>query len=203
MGECEREVMPDKAFVIFQVSKLESTASRSKSMAAQIYQNILNELKKITPKLELATKNYTTVPEYQWKKSQKVFKGHRTLITLKVTTSEIKEIASIIDIALKQKFTSSVGPSSFITTELYKKNYNECLVLAAIDAKGKAQQLVKSLGVKLGGPIEITEQFSSNNNFEPLPRGQMMMKAADNSTPELKYENQKISLKVNVIFSLI
>ncbi|MCB9095052.1 MAG: SIMPL domain-containing protein [Halobacteriovoraceae bacterium] len=206
-GECQKKLEPDRVRLFFTIDYTDKNQSKSSSKANQIYTQLKSEVNNQSLKdLELNTNQYTVQPVYNWIKGKKNFEGYQTLITLQVTTSDLKKSGSLFQIANKLGNTQIQGPNPFVSAKKYKENYRECLKVASQDALEKANVLAKSLGAKVGKPLSIVDSVQTPGQPRPMHYKMMMSDSARVATheqaPDIEFAKQDIKMNITVSFEL-
>lgn len=203
-GSAGKEVVPDKAVLTL------SVMSEGKEAKAVQDQNSLkmNDVMKALKDAGLDTKDiettqYTLYPGDEWDQtSQKnVRKGYRAENMIQVTIKDISRAGEILDVAVKSG-VNTVNNVAFMLSEAKEKEVKDALVKeASVQARAKAQNLAKGLGVSVGKVLFVTE-----TSYNPGPwyyntfnKAAVMESAAP--TP-LSPASVKISLQVNVDFEI-
>jgi uncharacterized protein YggE len=135
-----------------------------------------------------------------WENNKSVNKGFKTRISLTVKTSTIDKAGDLLVLGGNVEAIQVSGPNPYLSKEMTKKNYLDCLKIATSDAKLKANELASSLDRKLGEAIKISEGMSSS--YQPQPRHEMMMAKSMDATPDISLGKSEISVQVQVQFKL-
>ena len=202
IGECKQKVQPDRMAVSFVVETLKDTVEAATEQANKKYNDLLAKLKALKLKdAEYNTFEYSSAPYKVYENRKHVFKGYKTRIGLRVSTSEMDKAGKVIQTGstIGQEFIE--GPSPYVSDEKIKKNYDKCLVIASNNAKEKAQVLAKSLDVVLGKAFNVKEAKSSHPVYgsESL----FMAKSSGNAAPaQIEFGKKVIELKLEVYFTI-
>jgi uncharacterized protein YggE len=127
---------------------------------------------------------------------------------LEVVTSEFTKMSEVLKLVANNNAISIGGLNNFLSLGLIGTTEKKCLELAALDGRGKAEVLAKTLGAKLGQIIQI-DQAPKRSAHQPMPviRTMQMMGAKGGaemeSAPELNSSSLDYSLEVFLTFKLI
>jgi uncharacterized protein YggE len=171
-GSASVLVDPDIAIITIGVI----TQDKDNKIAAE--ENFKNTEKIITA-LETAgikeknikTQTYYVEPQYDYIDENQVFKAYTVVNNLKVIIEDITKVGNIIDVSLKNG-VNKINNISFATSN-YSLYYNKALAFAIKDAKLKAINISKTIGVIINDiPRNITEKnheiSSEVNKFSVL-----------------------------------
>lgn len=200
-GKCDMKVIPDRGSISFTAENQSKDQQEAvKNTTAQIEQlkEYIKELK--LGDLELKNSQYNVYPVREYEKDRIVDKGYRASLSLDVTTSEIKRIGEAMMKASKAGITNVGQLATFLSLEKSQHEYLKCLDVAAEDAKGKAQQLAKKLGFKLGDVIALNEVPETPRT--PVPVGVMMKGISADSAPQIESGTQNYSTNIQVTFGI-
>lgn len=167
-GNCQLKVTPDRGSVTFTA---ENQSKDQKEAVNKTNEQIEHLKKKIhtldLPHLELQNTQYQVLPIREYEKDRYVDKGLRAILSLEVTTSDISRLGQVMAEASKLGVQNVGSLKTFLSLEKSKKEYLNCLDIAAEDARGKAQKLAHKLGFKIGDVMNLIETPT-------LPRGPVM-----------------------------
>lgn len=204
-GKCKKNILPDRVSVTITIEELNKKQSISSERATNKYNDLLKQVKALKLKnAEYETTEYRVFPHKPWENRKQVFKGYKTRIGLKISTSEMDKAGKLLSIGndYGQDFVS--GPDSFVSDSLYDKSYNSCLKTAMIDAKDKGSILAKSSGRKLGKVLAIREGSAPVHHPRPMYKSARMEMASASSAPapQIEYSKQKINVALSVYFGI-
>lgn len=203
-GECEKEVEPDRVFVMFALEELADSVQKSTEKANERYNQLVSAVKKMKLKdARLSTSEYSTSPVREYENNKYVFKGYRTRIGLKVATSEMDRAGKILQAGGELGQESIHGPNPFVSVQKSKKVYEECLKEASANATSKAMLLAKSLNVKLGKAFRVEEEGQRDYGPAPMPY-KVMAKSVQGAheAPQIEYGKEVIKVKLMVSFGI-
>ncbi|MCO4753152.1 MAG: SIMPL domain-containing protein [Bacteriovoracaceae bacterium] len=202
IGECKQRVQPDRLAISFVVETLKDSVDASTAQANKKYNTLLENLKALKLKnAEFDTFEYSSAPYKVYENRKNVFKGYKTRIGLKVSTSEMDKAGEIFQVGsiIGQEFIQ--GPNPYVSDNLAKKTYEKCLVIASNDAKDKAQVLAKSLDVVLGKAFNVKESVSNRPTYKS--NSIMNMAESVSSAPaKIEFGKSDIELKLEVYFTI-
>lgn len=207
-GKCKKNISPDRVSVTITVEQLDKKQAASSEKATKKYNNILKQAKSMKLKnAEYETTEYRVFAHNPWENRKQVFKGYKTRISLKISTSEMNKAGALLSLGNKLGLDSVRGPDSFVSDELYDKVYKNCLKIALKDAKDKGAILAAASGRKLGKVIAIKEG-SGGYQHPPTPlyksaRMEMAMDARASAPPaQIEYGKQSINMSLSVYFDI-
>lgn len=149
-GNSEIAVSPDEAEAWVGYSVVKDTAEEAQNEVNEIISAMMDGYDQAgIDKVE--TENLNLYEERTWTQDEgsKVV-GWRASQTLKVTTTDLDAVGSIVDIAVNNG-ANQVNNINFKLSEAKEKQYKqEALAKASADAKEKAEVIADSLGVRLG-----------------------------------------------------
>ena len=172
------------------------TENNELRQAQQENSNIMNRV--IGSLLELGierenikTTSYNIFPQYDYVEGKQLFRGYKVTNAITITTTNIDQAGSIIDVAV-QNGVNSVSNIKF-DVENEQLEYRKALSLALRDALAKAQSMAKTMQLQLDPhPIKISEVaneqpvaypiFSTMERgaSTPIEQGQITIKAVVN-----------------------
>lgn len=199
-GNCEIKVTPDRGSIVFTAeNQFKDQKTAVKKTNDQI-NSLKEEIKKLGLKdLELKNTNYAVYPVRDYEKERYVDKGIRASLGLEVTTSEITRIGDAMMKASQMGIQNVGSLITFLSLEKSQQEYLKCLDIAADDAKGKARQLAKKLGFKIGDVILLNEV---PNMPRPIPEHRVAMKSMMDSAPQIEAGTQNYSTNIQITFSI-
>jgi hypothetical protein len=201
--ECEPDIM---SIIIEIIGEDYSSAVVARDEAAFIIDQVLKSLEDIgILKENIETSSYTIESKYEWENSRRVFKGYEAIVIMKITLKDFDNSGQVID--------ACVEADAFIDEiifELSNEKINEMKTIvmadAAVDAKIKAEAVVKTLGYELGNvksvniedysykPYTYKPYFSGDNVYYPV---------SSPSQTAILPGDLTISACVNVVFEII
>lgn len=174
-GSSEIKVQPDEAEVWAGISIVKDSAEEAQSEANKVINAIIDGLRyKGFEEKDIQTESLSLYEESTWTQEEgsKVI-GWRASQTVKVKTTDMSKVGSIVDIAVKNG-ANQINNINFGLSEAKEQEYKQtALAEASKNAKSKAETIAQSLGVKLGKIKSVSE-----SNFDYRPYMYAMEKAA-------------------------
>jgi hypothetical protein len=163
---------------------------------------------------DIKTTNYSVSPQYDWVQKpcpqpqygcpggEQKLRGFQVTQTVSVKVRDNTDKAGDILAAAGSKGATDIGALNFINDEEDKLK-DEARAKAIADAKSKADELAKQLGVTI---VRVVN-FSEDGGYMPQPMFQrmekaVMMDASAGSAPELPVGENKIQSNVTVVFEI-
>lgn len=204
-GKCEIKVTPDRGSIQLNTEKVAPSSAAALDEVTKKIDAAKASIQKMNLKdLELRTTHLQLNRHSEWENNKSVFKGFRAALGLEVTTSDIKQLGSVMAEAAKLGLTGTDSFNTFLSLEKSRKEYLKCLDIAAIDAKKKAEQLAKTLNNDIGEVESIIESPAVMHRPQPL----MMMaeasmaKSMDAAAPAIEVGDQTFQASVQVVYRL-
>jgi len=178
IGTAMRNVNPDKAVIVFDVSTLADNATLSSSENAKRVDNIKAGLMALGVSTnDIKTLSYRIDPEYDYYYECPgkviiysdpykgcIYKtnvtGYRTTHAISVDINKIENAGKAIDTISKESNVTIQSISFTLKDETRNEVEKELLAKAALDAKKKAEKIAQGLSVSLGKPISVSTQYS-------------------------------------------
>jgi hypothetical protein len=202
-GQYSMDVAPDVAFVYLGITNDALTAKEAGEKNAQVMDKVKKALINAgVNKKDIEVSNYYLNPKYNWRSGSSTIIGHTASHTLKVKTTDIKEVGKLIDAALGAGANRVNNVQFDLSKEKRQKVNQEILGKAAQDARSKAKILATSLDAKLGKVITITE---NSYNYRPYYRTMdnvVSMGKAEIAPTQINPREVKTSANVQVVFEL-
>ena len=205
-GTCKKDILPDRVSVTITIEELHKKQKVSSERASEKYNKLLKTVKALKLKnAEYSTTEYRVFPHKPWVNRKQVFKGYKTRISLKVSTSEMDKSGKLLSLgnSIGQDYVS--GPDSFVSDSLYDKTYRDCLKTAMGDAQSKAKIIAQSASRKLGKVMAVSESQKTIQPPRPMykaARMEMMADSSGASAPNIQFGKNKIHVLLSVFFDL-
>ena len=203
-GSCNIKVTPDRGTITFTAenqSKNQQEAVKKTNDQINILKKQISDLK--LEGLDLKNSNYSVYPVREYEKERYIDRGTKVSLTLEVTTSEIGRIGETMILATKNNIQLVGQLSTFLSPEKSQAEYLNCLDIAAIDAKNKAQQIGRKLGFKIGDVLHVNESPSIP---QPYFRGAQALAFSDAGgaieKTTIEAGQQQFSTTLQVTFSI-
>jgi hypothetical protein len=164
-GKGEVFVKPDIAKISISMEKEAVSVTEAQNQATESINKITSFLKEsLVEDKDIKTTNYNIYPRYDWiEKIGRVFRGYVVNQTLEIKIRKIDKTGEVLA-GITQAGANQVGGVSF-TIDDEEAVKREARQKAITDAKTKAEQLAKDLGVKL---VRLVS-FSENGGSYPIP----------------------------------
>ncbi|MGY5355689.1 SIMPL domain-containing protein [Wenyingzhuangia sp. IMCC45467] len=214
----EVEVTPDIASTNISITKTNKNADDLKEIILDISKNLNHKLLKLKiDKKDIQTSNIQINKEYDWVKSEKVFKGYRASISTSVTFRDLKNLEKIYADLLSNEDITVNG----IQYDYSKKEEaeNDAYIKALSNANILADKLSKEIEnrPKLltsdNKKVKIIINSISNNGESPTPSPRPVMyktnvsfEASDNmATPSIDINAGTITYvkSLTVVYQLL
>jgi len=158
-GSSELTVKPDKAEVWAGISIVKDTAQEAQNEANKVVNDIIDGLRyKGISEQDISTENLNLNEERTWtdKEGSKLV-GWRATQTLKIKTTDLTKVGEIVDVAATNG-ANQINNIQFELSDVKDKEYRKQAISEATqDARGKAEAIAESLGVKLGKIKTVSE----------------------------------------------
>lgn len=174
VGEGKIEVTPDVAFVDAGITVNNvATVDEAQKLIDQTNQKILQALRKLgIDKGDIKTTNYSINPNYSFEGDTNRIVGYNGNVTITIKVRNIRNVSSVLEAAAASGANQIQGVRYSIDNpqSLREQARNKAIQ----NAKDQANQLAKSLGIRLGRVVNIVE--SSPN--QPAPFTQRFQESA-------------------------
>lgn len=202
VGEGKVEAIPDTAYVEAGISVIGATTTQeAQDKIDKINNAIIENVKKLgIAKADIKTSNYSINPDYSYDSKDNKISGYNGSVSVSIKVKDKKIISQVIDEATKAGANQINGLRYAIENpNIFREQARQ----KAIDnAKLEANKLAKTLGIKLGGIINIVESGSTNDPIQPMYAKSMnsMGGGAAEIAPTLEEGSQTISSTVTLYF---
>ncbi|MCG8482111.1 MAG: SIMPL domain-containing protein [Clostridia bacterium] len=197
-GEYSVEVAPNVAYLTMAVETSAKTAEAAQKSNAEKMDNVYKKLKALgIDEKQITTNNYNIYPDYDWIENQgQVLKGYNVSNQIKVETSDLDKVSSILDVAVKEGINRVTSVSFGVTDSVQKTEYQKALKEAVKNAEEKAKAIASVHGTKLDKPFKVSEvsNISIARNYMSYNLKEDMA-----ATP-INPDDVKISATVEVIY---
>ena len=197
-GQGVVSVTPDIAHINIGVETENKDASIAQSENAKMMTRVKNAiLKEGVKEDDMQTMNYSIYKTSNYFNDRDPEDVYRATNTLKVTVRDLDKLGDLIDVASKSG-ANQINSIRF-TVEDEEKYYQEALVLAMNNAKGKADAILGSMNKKAGTPVKISESSFGGGLYRETGAIAFSAKADMNnySTP-IQAGDIEVSANVNV-----
>jgi uncharacterized protein YggE len=202
-GEGSVRVRPDSARIRFGVSNEGGSASEIAQDNATRMSSVMDAVKKVigdAAGVEIRTEAVTLAPIYAGtNRGRSAVSGYRANNTVHISIRDLDQrgsgfIAGIIEQATKAGANEISGPEFLVFNDA--KPLVEARVNAIEDARTKAETYAKTLNVRLGRVLTVTEV---ERGHRPMP---MMARAQADSSPPIETGTNEIIARVTVMWEL-
>ncbi|NDF13830.1 DUF541 domain-containing protein [bacterium] len=202
-GECNLEVEPDRASVVFIAENQSQDAKSAIQKATSLHEKLRSRLKasKIAD-LELSSVEYSVQEVTAWENNRNVSKGYSCRIGLKAVTRDAKALGDVIAIAADAGIQNTHGMQMYLSDERSLEEKKKCIAIAVKNAREKAEQAVKALGARLGPVESISERGASSTGPVPMAREAFALKGSAMAAPVLDAPRQAVHHEVDATFSI-
>jgi uncharacterized protein len=200
-GTGDALAVPDIATFSFSVTETAKTVKDAQDSATKKINDALAVVRATgIAEKDIQTSNYNVYPKYEWDKFKNVFTGYEVDQTI---TIKVRKIETAGDLVTK---IGTTGVSNISGVQFEVDNRDQFVAQARdkaiTDAKAKAKELAKQLGVRLGAIISFNE-----NGSYPVYNMAMekAMGASDSSAPravELPAGQTKITSNVSISYEI-
>lgn len=195
----------DIAVTTIGYSNTNKDVAKAQTENKKVMDQVMNELKKIGVVEKDMQSNYTIYPDYTYTpdKGQEL-KGYRVSNQLTIKIRDLQKITEILNLAGKYGATE-VGGLNF-TIDDTENLKTEARDKALADAKLKAVNLAKSLGVRLGNIVSFNEYESGAGDYYALAKSSYstMAEGGGMTAPEAVASGSKdVTMNVNLTFEIL
>jgi len=164
-GNAELTVDPDEAEVWVGVSFVNDTAEEAQNKVNKVINDVIDGLRyKGFTEDNMETTQLSLYEEYSWDDGTRKSIGWRATQTLKVKTSDMNKVGTIVDVAVNNGANQIENINFGLSEEKEQEYKKQALTEAAKNAKEKAETIADSLGVRLGKIKTVSE---SNYYYAP------------------------------------
>ncbi len=155
-GEGIVNVTPDMAYINIGVETENADASVAQSENAKLMTSVKKAIMNAgIEEDDLQTMNYSIYKTFNYFDDREREEVYKASNTLKVTVRDLDNLGDLIDVASKSG-ANQINSIQF-TVEDEEAYYQEALVLAMSNAKGKANAILGTMDKKAGMPVRISE----------------------------------------------
>jgi uncharacterized protein YggE len=155
-GEGVVNVTPDMAYINIGVATEDKDASAAQAENAKLMTSVKEAIMNAgIDEDDMQTMNYSIYKSYNYFDDREREEVYKVSNTLKVTVHDLDNLGDLIDVASKSG-ANQINSIQF-TVEDEDAYYQEALVLAMDNAKGKANAILGTMDREAGVPVSITE----------------------------------------------
>jgi len=203
-GKADRQVAPDTASISFFVTKRGQDQKQIADFINKKTKNITATVREegIAQK-DIKTTNYSLNPEYNWSDGERKFTGYRAQQNITITVRDLLKAPKVLARVAEQRVDNISGPNMYV--DKLDDIKDDLRSEAIADAKSKANELARELGVKVSKIVSFSEE--GNNNYQPRMMAKMAF-AEDASfgapieAPEINPGEEKITKTVSITFKI-
>ena len=146
------EYYPDRVAVIASFEAVALTPAEALVKLANSSDPFVEGLKAMG--LNASLSSFGISAQYSYERGQKVFKGYKAWLSLKVELDDFKLAGGVVGLAAKCG-AKDVDVYTYASKALLERAYLRALEMAARDAKLRGEAVAKGLGLTLGQPLEV------------------------------------------------
>lgn len=200
VGEGKVEVVPDTAKVDVGVTvQKAATVEAAQSEIDKTNNAIIEAMKGLgIDKKNIQTSNYSIYPAYDYSSGNEKPDGFSGNVTISIKTNKVAQVSQVIEAATKAGANQVQGTT--FQVENPDKYREEARNEAIANAKEQANQLAKSLGIKLGKVVNIVEYSPSSSGPVPMYDMATSARGMGGGGPSIEAGSQEISSVVTLYF---
>lgn len=212
-GHGEVIAVPDVAVFTFDVRQESEKVEGAQSVATEKINKISELLEEAGIKEEdIKTISYNVYPQYDWVPAtnclnrfdcggKQELRGYEVSQSTKVKVRDITEAGELIT-KVGELGVSNISGLQFVIDE-DKDLKEEARDLAIEDAKEKAENRAKSLGVKLGDLVSFYEENQNGRyGYDMMQESAVINKASDSIAPVLSPGETEVVSDISIIFEI-
>ena len=201
-GQSEFKYKPDQAEVWIGISIVKVTAEDAQSEANIVINDIIDGLRyKGITEDDISTEQLSLYEERRWEGGKSTVVGWRATQTLKVKTTDLSKVGTIVDVAVNNGANRINNINFGLSPALEAEYKKQALAEATKNAREKAETLAESLGVKLGDIKSVSE-----SNYYYRPYAYTMEKAvgmdAVAEAAQILPQDVTVTGNVNIIYKI-
>ena len=199
-GEGKAVGIPDVGLISLSVLSEKNTAKEVMQDNAIKMNDIIKFIKDSGVEVkDVQTSGYYLNPRYDWQNGNRVFRGYDLTSTLSVKIRNIDKISEIIDGAVSRG-ANQIGNIQFIINDEAQLK-NEARDKAIAQAKDKAQQIAKSVGLTLGKIVSFSENNGTAIYPQPLYMDKGIAAGGGGATRPWNKGVKKLTLTLRLVLS--
>lgn len=201
-GTGSAEAIPDRAYLRMSIVAREPTLAAAQKKSGSVTAKVLA----MTDRLKVDRKRVDTTgasvrPDYRWNRDreEQELRGYIAERQITVDVRDLEKLAELVEGAVSAG-VNQVSPPQLDSSKR-RQAYREALDNAAADARSNAEQLAKSLGMKLGPVMQV----NAGANYPPSPAPQvraMAMAAEGDAMATYNAGDLSFNTTISVIFEL-
>jgi len=204
-GKAEKQVAPDTASLSFFVTKRGSDQKAVANFVNKKTKSVTAALaKEGIAKKDIKTTNYSLNPEYSWNDGERKFKNYRAQQNITVTVRDVTKAPEVLARIAELRVDNISGPNMYIDK---LDDIKDALRAEAItDAKTKAKELARELGVRVEKIVSFSENGAKNEYQPRMFKTMALSESADFGAPieapEINPGEEKIVKTVTIVFKI-
>jgi len=199
-GSSEMTFDPNEAEVWAGISVVKVTAEDAQNEANKVINAIIDGLryKGFTEK-DISTEQLSLYEEYRWEDNTNKVVGWRATQILKVKTTDLTKVGTIVDVAVNNGATNIQNINFGLSNDKEQEYKAKALAEATASARAKAETIAKSLGVKLGKIQSVSE---SNFYYTPYryAMAEMAGSAAVKEAATVLPQKVDVSAQISLVY---
>jgi len=193
-GLASTSVIPDTASMSIGVITQEATAKEASERNAASTNNVTGALKNLgLLDKEIQTSSISIQPVYNYTRDVPVIVGYSASNNMLITTRNLDKLGDIMDRSIASGANQVSGISFMVSDEKQKEIFGELLSVAVNDAKSRANDLAKSLNVKI-------TNVKTSSIIEGTPVFPVMAALAEKTATPIQPGESRITLSVQVTY---
>lgn len=203
-GMYETDVHPDESEIFLLITTTHESSAEAQRENKEISNKVIGALKGYgIDENDIETISYTLQKRSFWdyEHSKEVDRGYEQQHTLKVTTRQLENVGSIVDLAVENGVNNVQNIQFVLSNERQAELKTELLTYATKNAKEKAEALANAVDQDIGEALTISE----NTYFGgPWMYQGLAAKAESASMEDVVIEPQDVHVQstVNIVFEL-
>lgn len=176
-GHSELTFKPNKAEVSAGFSIVKDNAADAQNEANKVVNDIIDGLRyKGIQESDIATEQLNLYEEKVWENNEYISKGWRATQTLRIKTSDLTKVGTIVDVCTKNGANQINSIDFGLTPDKEQEYKTQALADATKNAKDKAETIAEASGATLGNIKTISE---SNYFYRPYAYSMTKTAGAD------------------------
>ncbi len=200
-AEGEFKIMPDIAYITAGVTsngKKQADVDKENRKKIDSLMNALEE-NGIQEK-DIRTISYNVFPIRDYESTTNKIVGYEVQNYIEITLKDISKVGDILDVCA-QAGANDTGSVRFDVSDKESAK-NEALKVAVENAKAKAELMASAAGVGIGDILNITQEYSSSNEYNRYYAEQPAAPAMkDESTPATSISAGDITFRANAVIT--
>lgn len=196
------ETPPDRATLSLTIDARESTVAAAQARAAEVTARVLELADEMDiPENRVDTMSATARPEYRWNRDDNTQEliGFIAQRQMRLELHDLDKVGAVIERAVAAG-VNQVSPPH-LTSSRSRDAYRDALEKAVDDARQNAERLADSLGLTLGGAIQVNAG-SMIRPPVPVVRAEAMA-MSDAAPPTYSAGDLTVTANVGVVFEAL